>query len=123
MTHNLFYSAVLFTILIISIDGAINCFYGIEETAPGVHISNIVKTSCPSDFFCFKQSKIDKKSKHYEYSYDCGTIQICSQPTCVNEDDGFRTCCCTTDFCNSSDVPLSIFSSLLLFVLIFMNIH
>ncbi|CAL2032285.1 unnamed protein product [Caenorhabditis brenneri] len=103
MTNNLIYSALIFSVFIEFGYGAINCYYGIDETAPSVHVSNIVKAQCPSDFFCYKQAKVEKQYKHYQYSYGCGTIQICSQPTCTTDDDGFKTCCCTTDYCNSSE--------------------
>ncbi|PIC46620.1 hypothetical protein B9Z55_006253 [Caenorhabditis nigoni] len=66
MTNQL--SIILFFVLLIATcASAINCYYGIDETAGTVHVSNVVKTQCPFDFFCFNNQHAPKRkmdSKH-----------------------------------------------------------
>ncbi|KAK6752417.1 hypothetical protein RB195_003691 [Necator americanus] len=93
----------LFIVLLsyVSISYAINCYQGVVYNSTAVPTDQL---SCPIVAYCTKITAFIPVSLS---TYGCDqSASLCKTSGCYDNQNGGKTCCCATDFCNLSNSNL-----------------
>ncbi|CCD71877.1 UPAR/Ly6 domain-containing protein [Caenorhabditis elegans] len=95
MSSKLLFLAVLLTVVTVAY--SLQCYYG--QIVNGQTTVPFVSEPCPFSKYCMKIFQTGSYNNIYA-TYGCGTNQ-CSSSGCSTNKNGYGTCCCTRDLCNS----------------------
>ncbi|KAF1766186.1 hypothetical protein GCK72_006142 [Caenorhabditis remanei] len=110
----------LFLTLFIAVSTQVQCYYGKTTTNNGQVIPDPlypIQTQTCLGRYCMKIYQKNYSYKNYQYnSYGCPN-GACTSTGCNENSNGYGSCCCRGDFCNSgystttiSSIVLSILS-------------
>ncbi|CAL2032283.1 CBN-TAG-234 protein [Caenorhabditis brenneri] len=109
--------SVVFLVLATVASAQLICYYGTTTQTGNSVIGAVTPVNCGYGTYCQKNYQKNYSYKNYQTnSYGCATGQ-CSRSGCTENSNGYGTCCCRGNYCNSGfDYSKTAVSSMVLTV-------